>query len=97
MNTEILATVRVAHQNFAIRLLNWLGELFNKYSGFRALFISVAQSTNESDFVDVLNIRRNHVWPLTLFFSLRFSKKIFFLEAKSTVVWTNDSLVFFDF
>ena len=71
--------MRVAHQNFAIRLLNWLGELFNKYSGFRALFISVAQSANESDFVDVLNTRRNHVWPLTLFFSLRFSSYLFSL------------------
>ena len=44
LNCEVLPTVRIAHQNFAIRLLKWLGELFNKFSGFRALFISVAQS-----------------------------------------------------
>jgi len=47
LKCEIVSTVTVAHQNFAIRLLSWLGDLFNKCSGFRALFIQVAQTEAE--------------------------------------------------
>ena len=34
----------IAHQNFAVRLLAWLYEMLKKHSGFRAVFISIAQA-----------------------------------------------------
>jgi E3 ubiquitin-protein ligase UBR2 len=41
LKTKILPSYIVAHQNFAIRLLNWLTTIFSKCSGFRALFANV--------------------------------------------------------
>ena len=41
LKTQILPSYICAHQNFAIRLLNWLKSLFAKVSGFRGLFSGV--------------------------------------------------------
>ena len=41
LKTVILPSYIVAHQNFSVRLLDWLLRLFTKCSGFRALFAEV--------------------------------------------------------
>ncbi len=41
LKTKILPSYVVAHQNFAVRLLDWVARLFTRCSGFRALFSQV--------------------------------------------------------
>ena len=47
LNTVILPSYTVAHQHFAVDLLEWVTKLFTKCSGFRAIFAEVAFSTSE--------------------------------------------------
>lgn len=51
LNTVILPSYTVAHQYFAIQLLEWLVKLFGKCSGFRALFAEVAFSVRNIEIV----------------------------------------------
>jgi E3 ubiquitin-protein ligase UBR2 len=44
LKTAVLPSYVVAHQEFAIRLLQWLPTLFDRCSGFRALFAEIAFS-----------------------------------------------------
>lgn len=55
IGTSILPAYVVAHQNFAIRLIEWLPKLFHKCSGFRALFAEVALSMEEQDLIILPN------------------------------------------
>ena len=48
LKCEIFPTHTIAHQNFAVRLLRWLYNLLKKYSGFRALFVQIAQDKHGS-------------------------------------------------
>ena len=44
LKCDIIPTSIIAHQLFAVRLLTWLYELLKKHSGFRTIFVDVAQS-----------------------------------------------------
>ena len=48
LKCEIVPTYIIAHQNFAVRLLTWLYELLQKHSGFRTLFVNIAQDKEKT-------------------------------------------------
>lgn len=48
LTCDIIPTYILAHQNFAIRLLNWILELFKKSSGFRLIFCDVIFSVEDN-------------------------------------------------
>ena len=55
LKVEMVPAYIIAHQNFAIRLLDWLYGLLKRHSGFRELFVQIAQSKNGSEFKIQLN------------------------------------------
>ena len=55
LKVEMVPTYIIAHQNFAIRLLEWLYSLLKRHSGFRELFVQISQAKNGSKFKIQLN------------------------------------------
>eukprot|EP00095_Tigriopus_kingsejongensis_P008844 maker-scaffold15_size728074-snap-gene-2.18 protein:Tk08844 transcript:maker-scaffold15_size728074-snap-gene-2.18-mRNA-1 annotation:"ubiquitin-protein ligase e3 component n-recognin-" len=56
IGTSLLPSYVVAHQNFAVQLISWLPTLFQKCSGFRALFAEIALSKDSADLIVVPNV-----------------------------------------
>ena len=44
LKTSIVPSYSIAHQDFAVMLLEWMASLFEQCSGFRALFAEIAFS-----------------------------------------------------
>ena len=55
LKCEMVPTYIIAHQNFAVRLLEWMYGLLKRHSGFRELFVQIAQAKTGSEFKIQLN------------------------------------------
>ncbi len=53
LKTRIIPSYVIAHQEFALHLLNWLPSLFDKWSGFRSLFAEIAFSSEAAHKVEL--------------------------------------------
>ena len=47
LKCDVVPSYVIAHQNFAVRLLKWVLDLFKKSSGFRTIFCEVVFSVSQ--------------------------------------------------